>query len=288
MSANQPNAAWAGTGDPLVVVAGHLVSPEDNFGEIGRMANGNLRRPNRIEAGTGGIHGQVTSVITRFGAIPSLDLRRANGTEAAPTAVLNGETLADLNFIGHDGTAFGGGSRVRGIALENWAVGAHAAGLDFFSVPVGSVVVTNRWRLLAAGHLVAAADNTVDIGEAGASRPRNIIARTGVAAGASPAASGDIRMAYGGQGFRARRFSDAADAIMMTLDTFGGADDVILIGGPGSTDIAFRSRALVALGGGAAPTLGTIGGVGPTAAAQNSWAQFRDSTGAAMWFPVWK
>lgn len=172
-NANQPGAAWSGPGDPFVLVAGHLVSPQDGFGEIGRMANGDLRRPGRIEVGTGGIHGQVTSVITRFGAAPSLDLRRANGTEAAPTAVLSGEVLANFNFIGHDGVAFVDGPRIRAAAAENWAAGAHGAGLDLFSVPIGSAVVTNRWQVQAAGHLVAASDGVVDLGQPGANRPRD-------------------------------------------------------------------------------------------------------------------
>jgi hypothetical protein len=46
--------------------------------------------------------------------------------------------------------------------------------------------------------------------------------------------------------------------------------------------------ALVALGGGAAPTLGTIGGSGPGTAAQNSWMRVRDNGGNAFWVPVWK
>lgn len=45
---------------------------------------------------------------------------------------------------------------------------------------------------------------------------------------------------------------------------------------------------LIALGGGAAPTLGTIGGAGPATAAQNTWLQFLDSTGAVAFMPVWK
>jgi hypothetical protein len=47
-------------------------------------------------------------------------------------------------------------------------------------------------------------------------------------------------------------------------------------------------KALVALGGGAAPTLGTIGGAGPATAAQNSWIQLKDSTGVSVWVPCWK
>lgn len=46
--------------------------------------------------------------------------------------------------------------------------------------------------------------------------------------------------------------------------------------------------ALTALGGGAAATLGTIGGAGPGTAAQNTWKLLYDNTGAAFWVPVWK
>lgn len=43
----------------------------------------------------------------------------------------------------------------------------------------------------------------------------------------------------------------------------------------------------VALGGGAAPTFGTIGGAGPATAAQNSWMRVDDATGA-RWVPCWR
>jgi hypothetical protein len=42
----------------------------------------------------------------------------------------------------------------------------------------------------------------------------------------------------------------------------------------------------IALGGGAAATLGTIGGSGPTAAAQAQWVEI-DVGGVAHWIPVW-
>lgn len=45
---------------------------------------------------------------------------------------------------------------------------------------------------------------------------------------------------------------------------------------------------LVALGGGAAPTVGTIGGSGPATAAQNSWLKMTASDGSVFWVPVWK
>lgn len=68
-----------------------------------------------------------------------------------------------------------------------------------------------------------------------------------------------------------------------TIDVNGGA----LRLSAGTSDIQW-GKALVALGGGAAPTLGTIGGTGPATAAQNSWVRMLDSTGAAIWLPAWK
>lgn len=68
-----------------------------------------------------------------------------------------------------------------------------------------------------------------------------------------------------------------------SVDTSGGA---LKLGGTAS-DIQW-GKALVALGGGAAPTLGTIGGTGPASAAQNSWMRVLDSAGVAFWVPAWK
>lgn len=45
---------------------------------------------------------------------------------------------------------------------------------------------------------------------------------------------------------------------------------------------------LVALGPGAAATLGTIGGSGPVSAAQSKWMEVVDSTGETFWVPGWK
>lgn len=66
----------------------------------------------------------------------------------------------------------------------------------------------------------------------------------------------------------------------------GDAQDRVQIGAAGE-DVRFGA-ALVALGGGAAPTLGTIGGSGPATAAQNTWKKFYDSGGNAFFVPVWK
>lgn len=49
------------------------------------------------------------------------------------------------------------------------------------------------------------------------------------------------------------------------------------------------ANGITGLGGGAAPTFGTIGGSGPTAAAQRGWYKIIDSTtGNPFWVPVWQ
>lgn len=113
-----------------------------------------------------------------------------------------------------------------------------------------------------------------------------------IAVGTTPALSGAVRISNG-TSISARNNGNSGDLEMITIN----ASDQINIGGvtastrvilsPGTQDIQW-AKALVALGGGAAPTLGTIGGSGPATAAQNTWLRLLDSTGAASWIPVWK
>lgn len=52
--------------------------------------------------------------------------------------------------------------------------------------------------------------------------------------------------------------------------------------------VQFMDSTGTPLGGGAAPTLGTIGGAGPVAAAQAGWRLMLDSAGAGFWVPFWR
>lgn len=56
---------------------------------------------------------------------------------------------------------------------------------------------------------------------------------------------------------------------------------------PGMGDVKI-GKPLVALGNGPTATLGATGGTGPTSSAQNSWLRLADSTGQAIWIPVYK
>ncbi len=79
--------------------------------------------------------------------------------------------------------------------------------------------------------------------------------------------------------------SNAAGSAAREMIRMTSANRVI-VGSDG--DPIQLGEAIVALGGGAAPTLGTIGGSGPATAAQNSWHRVYDSTGTAGYIPMWR
>lgn len=81
------------------------------------------------------------------------------------------------------------------------------------------------------------------------------------------------------------RAVNAAGTDTLSILQLNASDQLVL--GSQAVDLKW-GRALVALGGGAAPTFGTIGGAGPATAAQNAWMRVIDSTGAAFWVPAWK
>lgn len=74
----------------------------------------------------------------------------------------------------------------------------------------------------------------------------------------------------------------AADTLAFTL----GGTERLRINSTGIIDFRGGANINKALGGGAAPTLGTIGGSGPTTAAQNSWLLVHLS-GNPFFIPVW-
>jgi hypothetical protein len=67
----------------------------------------------------------------------------------------------------------------------------------------------------------------------------------------------------------------------------GGSAAIDLRKTPKGAGVVDFNYAAIALGGGAAPTLGTIGGTGPAAAAQNSWLKIK-MAGVASYIPVWR
>lgn len=111
----------------------------------------------------------------RYGNRAAMNLYLVNGTEAAPTAVVNGNLLGIYNAGGYDGTTYGNiGTSIAGQAIENWAAGAHGARLVFYTTAALGTTNTARWYMSQDGHFIAVTDNLYDIGSSGANRPRNL------------------------------------------------------------------------------------------------------------------
>lgn len=98
----------------------------------------------------------LTSYFTQGG---SLDLRLARGSRAVPTAVLSGDQLGDIRFVGYHGAGFSTGVHLRAQATENWSATNKGAKLTFFTVPnggttiVGALVIHNDKSLEIEGDL---------------------------------------------------------------------------------------------------------------------------------------
>lgn len=165
----------------------------------------------------------------------------------------------------------GDGSVVTGIEL-------HTSGATAIKFNIGG---SEEWRVDINGVYPATAlDNLRDLGGV-SNRVRDIYLGSSVRIGTNPATVGAVRLANAGQ-IVGRNAANSADRQLVAIN----ASDRIELGN-GTTDLQWMT-ALVALGGGAAPTFGTIGGSGPATAAQNTWMRVIDSTGAAFWVPAWK
>jgi hypothetical protein len=83
-------------------------------------------------------------MIAAYGAVANIDGRRANGTAAAPTALLNDENILAITGSGYDGTAYNTAVRAS-IALtttENWSATANGTKIRFTVTPVGGTATT--------------------------------------------------------------------------------------------------------------------------------------------------
>jgi hypothetical protein len=93
-------------------------------------------------------------ILDAFGANSSVIFRRADGTGAAPTALLANESIGSLNWVGYGATGYGGGRLfINGFAAAAWTDTAQAAYLTFQTTPLGTVTSIERMRIQASGNV---------------------------------------------------------------------------------------------------------------------------------------
>jgi hypothetical protein len=101
-------------------------------------------------------------------------------------------------------------------------------------------------------------------------------------AGTNPATTGVVRLPNASSIF-GRNAANSANVEALQVD----ANNRVRLAPNGADDIVW-GRSAIALGGGAAATLGTIGGSGPGTAAQFEWLKVFDTSGNAIFIPVWR
>lgn len=109
--------------------------------------------------------------------IPTLTIESYEGSRAAPQALVDGDTLGNLVFRGRAANSYREGARITadvdGVPGPNDIPGR----IRFITS------LLERWMIRSNGHLQSFTDNTLDIGAAGANRPRTIYAGTSVVTG---------------------------------------------------------------------------------------------------------
>lgn len=189
--------------------------------------------------------------------------------------------------------------QVGGVVFRDGILFSEANGLS----PVG----TGSTLLRTQG--AATCDSGVDIGSYLFTKQA---IRVGATASAQQAGIGIRQQGNGSVGLFLQRNTDAAPAgniiqvvnadnsiVLFSVDaagnvTGGNVTTALVANGSGTIAIGDASgevqmnKPLVAPGGGAGASLGSIGGSGPVTATQNSWMRFLDQSGAICWVPVWK
>jgi hypothetical protein len=129
---------------------------EDGAGRTGAWT------PNGVPVGNprplGGVH------LTTFGDAPHLIGRRANGTPAAPVAVVGGDELLFLGARGHVGTGISGTSKAQIVmeADQNWTPTARGTRIRFLTTTNGTETTEERLRIDNDGQVGVGVVNPLD------------------------------------------------------------------------------------------------------------------------------
>ena len=99
--------------------------------------------------------GSITRVVVDgFGAIPAITFRRANNTNASPSAILSGDELGVFSFRGYTGSGYSATTtQFAGFAAENWSGSATGAYLTFSTTTIGTTSAAERMRIDSTGHV---------------------------------------------------------------------------------------------------------------------------------------
>jgi len=104
----------------------------------------------------GALDGQVARItLDAFGTNTSFTGRRANGTNAAKTGVVNADILVAMTAFGWDTSAYAGGGNVQIVATETWSGTARGTRHVFQNITNGAAIASTKWNMEQDGTLRA-------------------------------------------------------------------------------------------------------------------------------------
>ncbi len=96
------------------------------------------------------------AVVTDYGSTAGMELRKANGTMASPSAILNGEGIGRVEFSGYGATNWitNSAAKIEIRAAETWTDATGAANMRFYTRPSGSIGASlERMRITDDGNI---------------------------------------------------------------------------------------------------------------------------------------
>ncbi len=106
----------------------------------------------------GSVAVRVSAHSNTVGFDPNVLFHRSRGTEAAPTAISNGDCIGRIGMFGHNGSAFNEALQIDAVASENWSGSAVGVDVNFKSTKNGDFNRFSRIKFLGAGELVVNED----------------------------------------------------------------------------------------------------------------------------------
>lgn len=115
------------------------------------------------------VHNDISSAfeleLRYFGAFaPVALIGKARGTKASPTAVLMNDELGVIRFEGHNGSSFNASAYINSRAGQNFAPGAHAGDLGFFTTKIGEAFPGRRMTIGNNGNVAIGVDDVTTAG----------------------------------------------------------------------------------------------------------------------------
>jgi hypothetical protein len=88
-----------------------------------------------------------------FGANSSVSVRRSDGTNGSPTAIVSGDIIGGFNAYGYNGSSYttSASGSVAIVAAESWSPTANGTYLSFFNTAAGTTASLERMRIWSDG-----------------------------------------------------------------------------------------------------------------------------------------